>query len=164
MESFFVLFVCTANMCRSPTAHGIFKKKIAEHGLAPSVRVDSAGTHDFCIGEPPDARSREHAARRGYDISDLRARQIQDVDFESADLILVMDLSNLALVQQRCPPAHQGKVRKLIEFCRAASSEIVPDPYRGEPRDFEHVLDLIEDACEGLIWHVREARGKAKGS
>ena len=148
-------------MCRSPTAHGIFRQKIAEHGLAPLVRVDSAGTHDFCIGEPPDARSREHAFRRGYDISDLRARRILDADFKTADLILVMDLNNLALVQQLCPAVHWSKVRRLTEFCQTLRGEIVPDPYRGEPGDFELVLDLVEDACEGLIRHARASLGRA---
>src|SRR5450830_810734 len=100
MTNFAVLFVCMGNICRSPTAHGVFRRKMIEHGLSRRVKVDSAGTHNYHPGSPPDKRSQAHAAKRGYDLSDLRARQIRDVDFERHDLILVMDLENLALVQE----------------------------------------------------------------
>ena len=150
-----VLFVCTANLCRSPTAHGIFRKMCAERGLAPRVRVDSAATHGHGTGDAPDPRSQSHAAARGYDISDLRARQITQDDFERADLILVMDWRNLRDLEQFCPPEHRAKVRRLTEFCRRARSEVVPDPYRGDDPDFAHVLDLLEDACAGLVQHLQ---------
>ena len=149
-------------MCRSPTAHGIFRKWIMDHGLELSVTVDSAGTHDHGANSPPDPRSQEHAARRGYDISDLRARHIRQEDFERADLILVMDWNNLSAIQQLCPSSHQSKVRRLTEFCATPGSVIVPDPYRGEHDDFEYVLDLVEDACEGLIRHLRERHGSSR--
>lgn len=153
--AFSVLFVCTANMCRSPTAHAVFRKMVREGGLDAVVAVDSAGTRDLYIDSPPDERSLEHAARRGYDLSDLRARHIQDADFERADLILVMDWNNMEMLRQRCPAELLPKVKRLTEFCRRPAGEIVPDPYRGEAPDFEHVLDLVEDACAGLLAHVR---------
>ncbi|HOZ63251.1 MAG TPA: low molecular weight protein-tyrosine-phosphatase [Burkholderiaceae bacterium] len=149
-----ILFVCMGNICRSPTAHGVFQQKIIDHGLADQVRVDSAGTHNYHPGSPPDDRSQEHASRRGYDLSALRARQIQDADFEAHDLILAMDWDNLALIQDECPPLHQRKVRRLTEFCLIHDSPVVPDPYYGGEKGFEHVLDLVEDACQGLIQHV----------
>ena len=149
-------------MCRSPTAHGVFQKKIRDEGLDPWVAVDSASTHKHYPTSPPDVRSQEHAARRGYDLSDLRSRPIQPVDFEQADLILAMDADNLRTLQDTCPPEHTVKLRRLTEFCLTHRSETVPDPYRGEHRDFEHVLDLVEDACEGLVRHVRGTQaGKA---
>jgi protein-tyrosine phosphatase len=119
--------------------------------------VDSAGTHNYHPNSPPDKRSQEHAAKRGYDLSTLRARQIQKVDFEKFDLILAMDWDNLALVQDICPPQHQKKVRRLTEFCLTHASTVVPDPYYDGPSAFEHVLDLVEDACNGLMQHVRRA-------
>lgn len=143
------------NICRSPTAHGIFRRMLVEHGLADQVRVDSAGTHNYHPRSPPDACSQAHAARRGYALSDLRARQIQAADFEEHDLILVMDWDNLTQVQEICPPEHQHKVRRLTEFCLQHDSEVVPDPYFGGENGFEAVLDLIEDACAGLLAHVK---------
>jgi len=154
MKKYSVLFVCMGNICRSPTAHGVFRKKVIDQGLAHSVVVDSAGTHNYHPGSPPDERSREHATKRGYDLSDLRARQIEAIDFERHDLILVMDWDNLALVQEACPPAHQAKVRRLTEFCLVHESPVVPDPYFGGAKGFDHVLDLVEDACDGLLRHV----------
>ena len=99
-----VLFVCMGNICRSPTAEGVFAHRVQQHGLADRVRVDSAGTHNYHPGSPPDARSQTHARQRGYDLSALRARQIADDDFVSFDLILAMDWDNLALLQAACPP------------------------------------------------------------
>lgn len=155
MTSYSILFVCMGNICRSPTAHGVLQHKVNQHGLANQVRVDSAGTHNYHPGSPPDKRSQAHALKRGYDLSDLRARQILDSDFESHDLILAMDWDNLALVQAECPAEHQAKVRRLTEFCQSYESLVVPDPYYGGKDGFEHVLDLMEDACEGLIRHIR---------
>lgn len=157
MRVFSVLFVCAANLCRSPTAHGIFRKLVADQGLGDFIRVQSAGTHNLYTDSPPDARSQSHAAQRGYEIADLRARHLQDADFEQADLILVMDWSNLGLVQQRCPEEHLGKVRRMMEFSQTAGATVVPDPYPGEPKDFELVLDMLEEACDGLMRYVRTA-------
>jgi protein-tyrosine phosphatase len=155
MSTYSILFVCMGNICRSPTAHGVFRQMVDNHGLAHWVQVDSAGTHNYHPGSPPDERSQEHAAQRGYDLSDLRARQIHDSDFETYDLILAMDWDNLALIQAECPEVHQGKVRRLTEFAQRFDSPVVPDPYYGSAKGFEQVLDLVEDACEGLISHVK---------
>lgn len=154
MAHYTVLFVCMGNICRSPTAHGVMRHKVQARGWADRLRVDSAGTHNYHPGEPPDARSQAHAAQRGYALGDLRARALRSADFDSADLILVMDWDNLALVQQRCPPQHQAKVRRLTEFCQSHDSAVVPDPYYGGAAGFEEVLDLVEDACEGLLAHL----------
>ena len=144
------------NICRSPTAHGVFQHKVADQGLAERVQVDSAGTHNYHPNSPPDARSQEHAAKRGYDLSEQRARQIRPADFAHYDLILVMDWDNLALVQESCPVKYKSKIRRLTEFCQNHDSPVVPDPYYGGVQGFEHVLDLVEDACEGLIRHVKQ--------
>ena len=146
-----VLFVCMGNICRSPTAHGVFRHKVAELGLSASVAVDSAGTHDFHPNAPPDERSQAHAAKRGYDLSDLRARQIQRTDFEKFDVILVMDMDNLESVKSECPSEYGHKIRRLTEFCLDHDAPVVPDPYYGGANGFDHVLDLVEDACEGLL-------------
>ena len=146
------------NICRSPTADGVFRHKVDKLGLSAFITGDSAGTHNFHPNCPPDERSQTHAAKRGYDLSDLRARQIQNTDFERFDLILVMDLDNLTMVQEQCPPVHRHKVRRLTEFCLRLDSPIVPDPYYGGAKGFEHVLDLVEDACDGLLQHVRQQR------
>jgi protein-tyrosine phosphatase len=155
---FNVLFVCMGNICHSPTADGVFRQKVQRLGLQDHVKVDSAGTHNYHPGSPPDPRSQEHAALRGYDLSDLRARQIKDDDFEKFDLILAMDWDNLALVQDICPAQHQKKVRRLTEFCLTHTSPVVPDPYYNGPSAFEHVLDLVEDASDGLIRHIQQRK------
>lgn len=151
-----ILFVCMGNICRSPTADGVFRQKVMDHNLGHAVHVDSAGTHNYHPGSPPDARSQAAAARRGYDLSALRARQITDADYAAFDLILVMDHDNLAALQEDCPPEHQHKLRLLTEFCQVHQAAVVPDPYYGGADGFEQVLDLVEDACEGLISHVRQ--------
>jgi protein-tyrosine phosphatase len=161
MKAFHVTFICMGNICRSPTAHGVFRQKLQDAGLARSVGVDSAGTHDYHPGAPPDLRSQAHARARGYDLGDLRARQLTAPDFERADLLLVMDDDNLAEAEDRCPPAHRHKLQRLTAFCRRHRRPVVPDPYYGGPDDFEQVLDLIEDACEGLLEHVRRELGRA---
>jgi len=132
------------------------RKKIRDQGLSELVQVDSAGTHNYHPQSPPDERSQKHAAMRGYDLSDLRARQISPGDFEKHDLILVMDRDNLEMVQRSCPARHQSKLRRLTEFSTNFDSPIVPDPYYGGTEGFVHVLDLVEDACDGLIGHIRK--------
>lgn len=154
MKPYAVLFVCMGNICRSPTAHGVFQHMVKAQHLHDRVQVDSAGTHNYHPNSPPDERSQQHAVRRGYDLSELRARQIQAADFEEFDLILAMDWDNLKLIQAECPPEHLVKLRRLTEFCSVHHSEVVPDPYYGGPAGFDHVLDLVEDACEGLLHHV----------
>jgi protein-tyrosine phosphatase len=156
MKPYSVLFVCMGNICRSPTAHGVFRHKVKEQGLAGFIHVDSAGTHNYHPGSAPDDRSQEHAAKRGYQLSDLRARQITAEDFDRHDLILVMDWDNLALVQDLCPLGAQKKIRRFTEFCLTSDSAVIPDPYYGGAAGFDKVLDLVEDAAEGLlqyVWH-----------
>ena len=149
--SFSVLFLCMGNICRSPTAHGVMRHKVRAAGLLEIVNVESAGTHNYHPGEPPDRRSQRAAAMRGYDLSDLRARQITDDDFARHDLLLAMDWDNLALAEERCPAPHRRKLRRLTEFCRHHQDAVVPDPYYGGDAGFAHVLDLIEDACDNLL-------------
>jgi protein-tyrosine phosphatase len=154
--SYAILFVCMGNICRSPTADGVFRQKVADHGLNDLVRVDSAGTHNYHPGSPPDGRAQAAAARRGYDLSALRARQVQAADYATFDLILVMDHDNLTALQENCPKQDQHKLRLLTEFCQEHKASVVPDPYYGGADGFEQVLDLVEDACEGLLVHVRQ--------
>jgi len=162
MNTFAVLFVCMGNICRSPTAHGVFRHKVLQAGLGQVVRVDSAGTHNYHPGSEPDARSMKHAAKRGYDLQDLRARQITELDFDAHDLILTMDWDNLALVQHQCPPQHQRKVKRFTDFCLQHNAQEVPDPYYGGAQGFDHVLDLVEDASEGLLLHVQSLLQKTR--
>lgn len=159
-----VTFVCMGNICRSPTAHGVFRQRVRDAGLEAQVLVDSAGTHGYHVGAPPDARSQQHARRRGVDLSDLRARQLSGQDFEDADLLLVMDADNLAEARRRCPPQHRHKLQLLTEHCRTLTGTEVPDPYYGGEGGFERVLDLIEDACAGLLDQVRSELLRRSGS
>ena len=149
-----LLMVCMGNICRSPTAHGVMRARIAQRGWSEHVQVDSCGTHAYHVGEPPDQRSLQHAARRGYDFSDLRARQVSAHDFKRHDMILVMDHQNMARLEQICPPSLQHKLQLLTKYCRHHRSATVPDPYYGGEQGFENVLNLIEDACEGLLDHI----------
>ena len=155
MGQFSVLFVCMGNICRSPTAHGVFRQRVARAGLADKVRIDSAGTHSAHRGEPPDARAQSQAWRRGYVLADLRSRQITDGDFHTFDLLLAMDYDNLAELRRRCPPEQQYRLRRMTEFCLHTSSPVVPDPYYGNAQGFANVLNLLEDACDGLLAHVQ---------
>ncbi|QCB47463.1 low molecular weight protein-tyrosine-phosphatase [Hydrogenophaga sp. PAMC20947] len=151
-----VLFVCMGNICRSPTAHGVFETMVVRAGLGKRVQVDSAGTHSYHAGATPDARSQEHALKRGYDLSGQRARQLRASDFDDFDLVLAMDWDNLALAQAMCPPQHVRKLRRLAEFFEQHDSAVVPDPYLGGTQGFEDVLDLVEDGCTGLLRHVQQ--------
>jgi protein-tyrosine phosphatase len=153
-----VLFVCMGNICRSPTAEGVFRAQVEAAGLGQRVRVDSAGTHSYHVGAPPDARSQAHALRRGYDLSAQRARQLTAADFASFDLILVADWDNLALAEEigaDAPKPHRAQLRRITEFCEKHTATVLPDPYQGGPAGFEEVLDLVEDASAGLLAHVR---------
>lgn len=144
------------NICRSPSAHGVFRQRVAQAGLSDRVRIDSAGTHGSHKGEPPDPRAQAHALQRGYALADLRSRQVTHSDFFTFDLLLAMDHDNLAHLRHRCPPEQQYRLRRLTEFCLRSDSPVVPDPYYGNAQGFNHVLDLIEDACDGLLLHVRQ--------
>jgi protein-tyrosine phosphatase len=146
-----ILFVCMGNICRSPTAEAVFYKRLANQKLLHKVKIDSAGTHNFHPDAPPDERSQMHALKRGYDMSHLRARQIVDSDFEEFDLLLTMDWDNRALLEERCPAQHLHKVRGLAEFLQTSQASVIPDPYYGGDQGFEQVLDLIEEASDGLM-------------
>jgi protein-tyrosine phosphatase len=152
-----VLFVCMGNICRSPTAEGVFRAKVAQAGLQDRVKIDSAGTHNYHPGSPPDERSQRHALARGYDLSKLRARQIQPADYERFDLILAMDWDNLALLQADCPAALSGKLKLFMGYADPALAlgEVVPDPYHSRAEGFEQVLNLIEAASDGLVTKLR---------
>jgi protein-tyrosine phosphatase len=149
-----ILFVCMGNICRSPTAEGVFRHRAQLAGLA--ANIDSAGTHAYHIGEPPDPRSTDFALRRGVDLSTQRARKVAATDFEAFDHILAMDKDNLALLVAACPPQHQHKLGLFMKYASKSKSEIVPDPYYGGARGFDEVLDFIEDASDGLIAHLRK--------
>ena len=139
------------NICRSPTAHGVLEKKLSALSLSKEVYVDSAGTHNFHPNSPPDPRTQRHALKRGYDLSNLRARAVTETDFKEFDLLLTMDWDNRALLEERCPAQFQHKIRGLTEFLQSSQATSVPDPYYGGDQDFELVLDLIKEACDGLL-------------
>ena len=149
-----ILFVCMGNICRSPTAEGVFKAKLQNSKLLETIYVDSAGTHNYHPNSPPDSRSQMHALKRGYDLSNLRARAVNESDFEKFDLLIAMDWDNRALVEQRCPPHLHHKIRGFAEFLKTSEATVIPDPYYGDEQHFEHVLDLVEEASEGLMKFV----------
>ena len=150
-----ILLVCTGNICRSPTAEGVLRRMVEAEGLSGHVTVASAGTHDYHVGEAPDARSRAHAARRGYNLDHLRASQVQPSDFESFDLLLAMDRSHLGQLLAACPGRHRTKVKLFLEYAPSRDVTEVPDPYYGGSEGFERVLDLIEAASRGLVSELR---------
>ena len=151
-----VLFVCMGNICRSPTAEGVFRAHASRLAPALDIEFDSAGTHAYHVGEPPDPRSIDAAARRGIDLTDLRARQVSNDDFERFDLIVAMDGLNHATLLDRSPPEHHACIRTLLEFAGRTAPADVPDPYYGDARGFDEVLDLVESAAEGLLAELRQ--------
>lgn len=156
-----ILMVCMGNICRSPTAEAVLRHKLQQAGLHERVHVDSAGTHAYHVGAPPDERAQKHARLRGYDLSHQRARKVDPSDFEAFDLVLAMDWDNLALLEENCPtdPQVRRKLRRLTEFVPSGSphegAQVVPDPYYGGPAGFDAVLDLVEAACDGLLDHIQ---------
>jgi protein-tyrosine phosphatase len=149
-----ILFFCMGNICRSPTAEGVMRAKLAAAGL--DVEVDSAGTHGYHLGAPPDARSQQHAGQRGYDLSALRARQLIAEDFSRFDLVLAMDADNLAHAARLCPPSQRQRLKLLMDYAPHTGKAHVPDPYYGGAAGFDEVLDLVEAACDGLVASLRE--------
>jgi protein-tyrosine phosphatase len=150
-----VLFVCMGNICRSPTAEGVFRKLLAEQAPELDVEIDSAGTHGFHDGAPPDPRACRAAQRRGVDLKSLRARRVTADDFERFELVLAMDEQNLEFLLELCPAEYRSRVRLLMEFAPHLERREVPDPYYGSSTGFEHVLDLVEEAAAGLLEHLR---------
>ena len=154
MDNASVLFVCTGNICRSPTAEGAFRQRVEEAGLQKQILIDSAGTHGYHIGEAPDRRATAAAAKRGYDLSDQQARQVSEDDFVRFDYVLAMDRANLAYLRSICPLQYTAKLRLFLEFSERFVEREVPDPYYGGPQGFDHVLDLVEDAANGLLTYL----------
>jgi protein-tyrosine phosphatase len=146
-----VLFVCMGNICRSPTAEGVFRRLVQERAPKFGIEIDSAGTHDYHVGDPPDRRAIAAAARRGIDLTGLRARAVERSDFERFDLVIAMDRLNREILLEQSPPQFQRRIRLFMEFAPAAGIEDVPDPYYGGPIGFEQVLDLVEEASAGLL-------------
>ncbi len=149
-----VLFVCLGNICRSPTAEGVFRQRLQAAGLAERVQVDSAGTGDWHVGKAPDQRTRLAAQRRGYDLAPLRGRQVMVEDFQRFDLILAMDHSNLKHLQALRPGGAAAELDLFLRRYQLALDE-VPDPYYGGDDGFEQVLDLIEQASDALLDEIR---------
>ena len=157
-----LLFICLGNICRSPAAEGIMRQMVEERALSNDIIVDSAGIGSWHVGEMPDPRMRKHAARRGYDLSPLRARQFRSDDFQKFDYIIVMDEENYHDVMERGGVyADARKVLRMKDyFIRYKGQQSVPDPYYGGAEGFEQALDLIEDGCEGLL---KDLVNKIKG-
>jgi protein-tyrosine phosphatase len=151
-----VLFICMGNICRSPTAEGVFRHLVREAGLVDQIEVDSAGTHAYHIDNPPDRRAVAAAERRGYSLDGIRARRIEDEDFDRFDYIIAMDRDNLALLHEQAPDRHAGKLHLFMQFSGSPHDE-VPDPYYGGLAGFERVLDLVEDASQGLLRQIRQS-------
>ena len=151
-----ILFICMGNICRSPTAEGVFRSQALAAGLSQKLIIDSAGTHAYHIGAEPDARSQLFAKKRGYDLSAQRARQVNANDFVRFDYVLAMDKDNLALLKAVCPPEHQHKLALFMQYASSSLADEVPDPYHGGARGFDIVLDYIEDAASGLILALKK--------
>ena len=146
-----ILFVCMGNICRSPTAEGVFRALAEQAGLERALTVRSAGVGAYHVGEAPDMRAQAAARRRGYDISQIRARQVEASDFENFDLILAMDAQVLSMLERRAGASHRHKIHPYMRYARSHAGREVPDPYYGGPGGFERVLDLIEDVSQGLL-------------
>lgn len=163
MEKIKILFVCMGNICRSPTAEGVFAKLLQNQQLEAFFSIDSAGTHAYHVGEEPDPRSQKAARERGVDLSNIRARKVVFGDFEDFDFVLAMDDKNFDTLISACPEDHHHKVYKFLDFAPEQPLREVPDPYYGGSYGFERVLDLVEAASEGLLENLRQ-QGKIPSS
>lgn len=150
-----VLFVCMGNICRSPTAHGVFRRMVEEEGLADRIEIDSAGTHAYHIGKPPDDRAQATALKRGFDLSDLRARQAAAADFEAFDYVLAMDWDNFNILNELCPPDRSERLVMFLDYAPDLGIREVPDPYWGGDKGFERVFDMVEMASRGLLDEIK---------
>ena len=155
MSKIKVLFVCMGNICRSPTAEGVFSQKLKEAGLQDIIEVDSAGTHAYHIGEAPDPRARKSALRRGVDLDALRARRAVAEDFERFDYVLAMDRDNLDALAAICPYGSEYKLQLFLSYAPNLETDEVPDPYYGGAMGFERVLDMVEEAANGLLQDIQ---------
>jgi protein-tyrosine phosphatase len=151
-----ILLVCMCNNCRSPSAEGMVRYLLKNNKLDDKINVDSAGTHAYHAGEPPDPRAQRAAQRRGIDLSRLRARRIAPTDFEEFDLILAMDRENLEELHTACPERHRHKIDLFMRYARSFDTDEVPDPYYGGEKGFDVVLDMVEDAAQGLLETLRQ--------
>jgi protein-tyrosine phosphatase len=159
MDKINILFVCMGNLCRSPTAEAVFRHYVAEARLTSSFSIDSAGTHVSHNGDPADARAQRFASQRGFDLSKLRTRQLMREDFARFDYLLGMDDSNLAAMTRASPAEHTGKLSLLTNYSTSGVATGIPDPYYGGGQGFERVLDMVEDAAQGFLRHIRTERG-----
>lgn len=153
-----VLFVCMGNICRSPTAQGVFEKLVRDAGLQDRIDIDSAGTHAYHVGEQPDRRSQATARGRGIDLSTQRARRVNGNDFGMFDYVLAMDSDNHEILADACPPEYRDRLFRFLEFAPELGRD-VPDPYYGGPQGFENVFDMVETAGRNLLAHIRERHG-----
>ncbi len=151
-----VLFICMGNICRSPTAHGVFERKVLQASLAQRIEIDSAGTHAYHVGEPPDKRAQATALNRGVDLSSQRARRVKKADFDHYDYVIAMDNDNLANLLEICPRTQRNKISLFLSYSSDVDEEEVPDPYYGGPKGFERVLDMVESAADGLLSDIKE--------
>lgn len=155
VEKISVLFVCMGNICRSPTADAVFRHHVKSARLDHLIHIDSAGTHAYHIGEPPDRRSQQAALKRGYSMQGLRARRVTQEDFSRFQYILAMDHHNLEELQQDCPPQYNSRLGLFLQYSNQWNThQEVPDPYYGGSHGFERVLDLVENASQGLLSHI----------
>jgi protein-tyrosine phosphatase len=155
MSQIKVLFVCMGNICRSPTAEGVFNKLLQDRQLSDRFLVDSAGTHAYHVGNGPDGRAQQTAKKRGVDLSTIRARQVKPNDLEHFDHILAMDADNVAILRDDCPSEHLHKVKRFLDFAPEQDERDVPDPYYGGQNGFEHVFDLVEAASDGFLDSIK---------
>jgi protein-tyrosine phosphatase len=155
-ENVSILFICMGNICRSPTAEAVFRHYVDNAGLSEHILIDSAGTHDYHIGDSPDQRAQRSAMQRGYDMGKLRGRQVEEGDFRRFDYVLAMDRANLAILQRLAPQGSDARASLFLEYARHHGEREVPDPYYGGTDGFERVLDLVEDAAQGLLEAIRK--------
>ena len=158
-----VLFVCMGNICRSPTAQALFREAVTAARLDDEITTDSAGTHAYHIGNPPDARATATALERHIDMTDLRARQVCEPDFEQFDYVVAMDRDNLALLEASCPSEAQDRLSLMLDWAEGWGDE-VPDPYYGSDEGFIRVLDMLTAASQGLLAHIASSHGLAERS
>ncbi len=159
MKKVSVLFVCMGNICRSPTAEGVFRHLVRQEDLESTIHTDSAGTHAYHVGNPPDVRAQATAEQRGIELHDLRARRVSVEDFELFDYVLAMDQDNYTLLSEICPPGYETRLRMFMEFAPHLAIEEVPDPYYGGVSGFERVFDMVEEAARGLLDEIRTSHG-----